>query len=72
MNAEEAVGFFEEIASEYAGIPNLIFEICNEPNQSTAWSDVFAYSNRVIPVSPVRVMRKGSTLSYLMTRKSLF
>ena len=31
-------------------MPNLLFEICNEPNGETEWSDVLTYSERVIPV----------------------
>ena len=50
QNLDAAIGFFDRIASEYAGIPNLIFEICNEPNQDTDWSDVLRYSEQVIPV----------------------
>ena len=45
----EALGFFREIASEYADHPNLIFEICNEPNGDTNWSDVRSYARQVIP-----------------------
>ena len=32
INVDEAIGFFDRIAAEYADVPNLIFEICNEPN----------------------------------------
>ena len=46
---DEAIAFFERISSEYAGVPNLIYEICNEPNGETSWSDVVRYSSRVIP-----------------------
>lgn len=49
-NAEEAIAFFESITTEYSNCPNLIFEICNEPNGSTDWGDVLAYCDRVIPV----------------------
>lgn len=49
-NAEEAAAFFELITAEYRDCPNLIFEICNEPNGSTDWGDVLAYCDRVIPV----------------------
>ena len=47
---EEAKKFFDLIASEYADCPNLIFEICNEPNGETSWSDVKKYAEEVIPV----------------------
>ena len=47
---EEAKAFFDRIASEYADSPNLIFEICNEPNGDTTWADVRKYAEEVIPV----------------------
>ncbi len=50
MNIDSAVEFFETITSEYSDCPNLIFEICNEPNETTAWYDVYEYCNVVIPV----------------------
>ena len=45
----EALDFFSQITSEYADCPNLLFEICNEPNGTADWSDVLAYANQVIP-----------------------
>ena len=50
QNAEAAAAFFDLIASEYADCPNLLFEICNEPNGKTSWGDVLAYSGKIIPV----------------------
>ncbi len=47
---DEAVGFFNQICAEYADCPNLLFEICNEPNGSTIWADVKEYSEVIIPV----------------------
>ena len=47
---EEAKAFFDLIASEYKDSPNLIFEICNEPNGDTTWADVRKYAEEVIPV----------------------
>jgi len=47
---EEAKQFFDLIASEYKDSPNLIFEICNEPNGETTWSDVQLYAEEIIPV----------------------
>ena len=44
-----ALEFFDRITTEYAGCKNLIFEICNEPNGETDWSNVLDYANRVIP-----------------------
>ena len=47
---EEAKQFFKLIASEHKDSPNLIFEICNEPNGETTWSDVRIYAEEIIPV----------------------
>lgn len=50
---EEAAGaleFFETITAEYADCPNLLFEICNEPNGEVDWAQVLRYSEKVIPV----------------------
>ena len=54
-HAEEAKRFFEQIASEYADVPNLLFEICNEPNGDTTWADILAYCDEVIPVIRNRI-----------------
>lgn len=48
--ADDAIAFFDRITGEYASCPNLIFEICNEPNGMTDWSDVMTYAEKVIPV----------------------
>lgn len=50
MNKAQAAEFFAQISAEYASYPNLIFEICNEPNGETDWSDVIRYCNDIIPV----------------------
>jgi endoglucanase len=36
---DQSIAFFEEIASTYNGIPNIIYEIYNEPWGSVSWSD---------------------------------
>lgn len=46
----EAVAFFDSIAQEYANVPNIIYEICNEPNGEVTWADVRRYASCVIPV----------------------
>ncbi len=46
----EAVEFFNTMAKEYANIPNVIFEICNEPNGDCTWKDIKEYANIVIPI----------------------
>lgn len=46
----EAKKFFKEMSAKYAGYDNVIYEICNEPNGGTSWSDIKSYANAVIPV----------------------
>lgn len=47
---EEAKKFFEETAKKYKNVPNVIYEICNEPNGGTSWADIKKYALEVIPV----------------------
>lgn len=49
-NLESAKEFFSLITSEYPDCPNLIYEICNEPNGRTRWDDVMVYANEIIPL----------------------
>lgn len=49
INLKEAKLFFDEISKEYAGIPNVIYEIFNEPDDET-WEEVKAYSEEIIKV----------------------
>ena len=44
----QAVAFFEEMATAYGGYPNVIYEICNEP-EYVSWSTIKTYANTVIP-----------------------
>ena len=48
-HADEAVEFFKLISSEYKNCPNILYEICNEPNGETVWNDVLGYARTVIP-----------------------
>ena len=50
MHKEEAKEFFAEMSAKYADVDNVIYEICNEPNGSTSWDDIYSYANEVIPV----------------------
>lgn len=50
QNKEEAKKFFAEMAERYQGYDNIIYEICNEPNNGTGWNDIKTYANEVIPV----------------------
>ena len=49
-NIDQAMEFFGMISKRYAGVPNIIYEICNEPNKDTEWTDICEYANKVIPV----------------------
>ncbi|MBO4338017.1 MAG: glycoside hydrolase family 5 protein [Lachnospiraceae bacterium] len=60
----QAQDFFSTICSEYPDTPNIIYEICNEPNGNTSWSDIKRYAEQVIPVirsaSPDSVILVGT------------
>ena len=47
---EEAKEFFTNISTKYRYIPNIIYEICNEPNGSTSWDDIKNYANEIVPI----------------------
>lgn len=48
---DEAISFFETVSKRYAKYPNVIYEICNEPNGGVSWSDnIKPYAEKVIPV----------------------
>ena len=49
-NLENASAFFAEISSHYGDCPNILYEICNEPNGAATWDDIYAYATQVIPV----------------------
>jgi endoglucanase len=47
---EQAKEFFEEMAATYHGHPNIIYEICNEPNgTNVTWKDIKTYAQFIIP-----------------------
>lgn len=58
LNVNQAKAFFSEMAQTYAGVPNIIWEIWNEPEDKNGtgaknvdtWDDVKNYANQVIPV----------------------
>lgn len=50
MHKEEAIAFFDEMSAELAGNQNVLYEICNEPNQETTWEEIRSYAEEVIPV----------------------
>jgi len=52
LYANQAAEFFDRIASTYASLPNIIYEICNEPNgDEVTWKDnIKPYAEKIIPV----------------------
>jgi len=46
----EAKEFFEKMSKKYADDPRVLYEICNEPNGGTSWSDIKSYAEEIIPV----------------------
>ncbi|MBQ2053985.1 MAG: glycoside hydrolase family 5 protein, partial [Eubacterium sp.] len=50
INQDEAIAFFDEMSAKYVDYDNVLYEICNEPNGSTSWSDIKEYAEAVIPV----------------------
>ena len=57
---QEAEKFFDKMSAKYADYDNVIYEICNEPNGGTSWSDVKAYAEDIIPV--IRKNAKDSVI----------
>ena len=51
-HVEDAELFFDEISKKYKDKPNVIYEICNEPNgnKSTWNDDIVPYANTIIPI----------------------
>ena len=42
---KEALAFFQEAAQRYGNVPNVLFEICNEPNGNVLWDrDIRPYA----------------------------
>ena len=44
-----AVSFFRKVSSRYKNSPNVLYEICNEPNGKGTWKKICSYANSVIP-----------------------
>lgn len=58
----EAKSFFETVSKRYAKYPNVIYEICNEPNGGASWSgNIKPYAEKIIPV-----IRKNATNSVII------
>ncbi len=45
---KQSLAFFREMAAKYKNYDNVIYEICNEPNGGTTWSQVRSYAQSVI------------------------
>jgi len=63
INLKEATGFFNEMSKKYAGYPNIIYEIFNEPDHES-WPEIKVYSEEIIKVirknDPHNVILVGS------------
>lgn len=57
----ESQDFFEECSIKYANVPNVIYEICNEPNGVTWKDSIKPYANTIIPI-----IRKNSPNSLII------
>nr|BAD90558.1 cellulase [Spirotrichonympha leidyi] len=49
INQDAAIKFFTKFVTKYKGVPNVIYEIFNEPESAT-WPEVKQYANAVIKV----------------------
>lgn len=49
LRLDEAKDFFSKVAERYKGVPNVIYEIFNEPVDDS-WTDIKAYAEEVIGV----------------------
>ncbi|MDP4181621.1 MAG: cellulase family glycosylhydrolase [Bacillota bacterium] len=48
---QQAKDFFKEMSALYGSYPNVLYEICNEPNGGVTWSqNIKPYAQEVIPV----------------------
>lgn len=46
---DRAVDFFSRMSEKYKDFPNVLYEICNEPNGGTSWEEIRQYAETVIP-----------------------
>ncbi len=57
---KEAKAFFREMSREFKGYNNVIYEICNEPNNGTSWKEIKSYARSVI--STIRKNDKNAVI----------
>ncbi len=64
-NVDKAIKFFGYVSGHYQNVPNVIYEICNEPNKNCTLADIKNYANQIIPVirknSPESLIVVGTT-----------
>lgn len=60
LHKTEAVAFFKEMASLYGKYPNIIYEICNEPNDVFWFKDIRPYAETII--SAIRAHDKNNII----------
>ena len=65
MYEKEATEFFDTLSKKYSNTPNVIYEICNEPNGNVTWNEnVKPYAENIIPTirnnSPKSLILVGS------------
>lgn len=46
----QAESFFHTVSKKYKNNDNILYEICNEPNGTAAWSDIRKYAKKIIPI----------------------
>ena len=62
IHKEEAKEFFREMSLKYKNYPNVIYEICNEPNGNVTWeNNIKPYAEEVI-----KVIRENSKKSIII------
>ena len=47
---DQSKAFFTEMSQKFGSYGNVIFEICNEPNGGTDWSEIKQYAEIIIPI----------------------
>jgi endoglucanase len=48
QHLEQSKAFFTQMAKKYAGVPNVIYEIWNEPREGISWDTIKTYGVQVI------------------------
>ncbi len=61
LHQSEARAFFKKVSARYKSSPNVLYEICNEPNGEGTWEKIRPYAKSVIPV-----IRKNSPASVIL------